>query len=48
LRNRLDTLNWKTLIHKLSLILGYKQIQGIEVFRHNHLPGSQGEYRTYH
>ena len=48
LRKRLDTLNWKTLIHKLSLILGYKQIQGVEVFQHNHAPGGQGEYRTYH
>jgi hypothetical protein len=34
LRKRVDTLNWRTLIHKLSLLLGYKKIQGIEVFRH--------------
>ncbi len=34
LRQRIDSLNWRTLIHKLSLILGYKQIQGIEVFQH--------------
>jgi len=34
LRKRVDMLNWRTLIHKLSLLLGYKQIQGIEVFRH--------------
>jgi hypothetical protein len=32
LRKRLDTLNWRTLIHKLSLLLGYKKIHGIEVF----------------
>ena len=34
LRRRVDTLNWRTLIHKLALLLGYKQIQGIDVFRH--------------
>jgi len=33
LRKRVDTLNWRTLIHKLTLLLGYKQIQGIEVFQ---------------
>jgi hypothetical protein len=36
LRKRVDTLNWRTLIHKLALLLGYKKIQGIEVFRHEH------------
>ena len=36
LRKRVESLNWRTLIHKLSLLLGYKQIQGIEVFRHEH------------
>jgi len=34
LRRRVDTLNWRTLIHKLALLLGYKQIQCIDVFRH--------------
>jgi hypothetical protein len=34
LRKRVEALNWRTLIHKLSLLLGYKKIQGIEVFRH--------------
>lgn len=34
LRKRVDTLNWRTLIHKLSLLLGFKKIQGVEVFRH--------------
>ena len=34
LRKRVDSLNWRTLIHKLSLLLGYKQIKGVEVFRH--------------
>lgn len=33
LRKRVDTLNWRTLIHKLALLLGYKQIQGIDVFK---------------
>lgn len=34
LRKRVDALNWRTMIHKLSLLLGFKQIQGVEVFRH--------------
>lgn len=33
LRLRIESVNWKRLIHKLSLILGYKQIPGIVVFR---------------
>jgi hypothetical protein len=32
LRLRIESVNWKRLIHKLSLILGYKQIPGIVVF----------------
>ncbi len=48
LRNRVDTLNWKTLIHKISLILGYKQISGVEVFRHNPEHDRTDGFRTYH
>ncbi len=48
LRKRVDSINWKTLIHKLSLILGYKQIQGIEVFRHNQEHDRTYRPRTYH
>lgn len=33
LRLRVESVNWKRLIHKLTLILGYKQIPGIVVFR---------------
>lgn len=32
LRRRVQSLNWKRLIHKLSLLLGYKRIPGLEVF----------------
>jgi hypothetical protein len=32
LRRRVDSLNWKSLIHKLALVLGYKRIPGVEVF----------------
>lgn len=32
LRKRVNSLNWRTLIHKIALILGYKKIRGIEVF----------------
>lgn len=45
LRKRVDTLNWRTLIHKLALLLGYKQIQGIDVFRHEQT--DQSSYRLH-
>ncbi len=32
LRLRVNAINWKTLVHKLALVLGFKKIQGIEVF----------------
>jgi len=35
LRNRVEKIHWKTMIHKLSLILGYKMVEGIEVFNEN-------------
>lgn len=47
LRKRVDTLNWRTLIHKLALLLGYKQIQGVEVFRHE-LPETGSGSRLLH
>jgi hypothetical protein len=40
LRRRVRSLNWKTLIHKLSLILGFKHVPGVEVFVMDH----SGEY----
>jgi len=33
LRDRINSVNWKTMIHKLALVLGFKQIKGVEVFR---------------
>jgi hypothetical protein len=47
-KNRIDSLNWKMLIHKLSLILGFKQIRGVEVYRHNHGGDGARSPRTYH
>jgi len=47
LRKRVDTLNWRTLIHKLSLLLGYKQIQGIEIFRHDNADAPNGNYTLH-
>jgi hypothetical protein len=47
LRKRVDSLNWRTLIHKLSLLLGYKQIQGIEVFRHEQHENPQKNYLVH-
>lgn len=32
LRRRVNSLNWKTMIHKLALVLGYKRVPGVEVF----------------
>ena len=32
LRERITNVNWKMLIHKLSLLMGYKKVSGIEVF----------------
>jgi hypothetical protein len=48
LRKRVDTLNWHALIHKLALLLGYKQIKGVEVFRHEQIdPGNSGSTRLH-
>jgi hypothetical protein len=48
LRKRVETLNWRTLIHKLALLLGYKQIQGVDVFRHEHAEsGRSGPNRLH-
>jgi hypothetical protein len=33
LRQRVNTIDWKTLIYKLALVLGVKNVEGIEVFR---------------
>ena len=33
LHRQIKAISWKALIHKLSLVLGYKQITGVEVFR---------------
>lgn len=33
LRERVAAIQWKGLIHKLALVLGFKQIRGVEVFR---------------
>ncbi len=32
LRRRVESLNWKTLIHKLGLVLGFKRVPGVDVF----------------
>ena len=36
LRRRVNSLNWKTLIHKFALVLGYKRVPGVEVFHIDH------------
>ncbi len=48
LRLRVESVNWKRLIHKLSLILGYKQIPGIVVFRMDATDGNVGQPQTLH
>jgi hypothetical protein len=47
LRRRVDSLNWKTLIHKLALVLGYKRVQGVEVF-HVDIDQEQINRSSYH
>jgi hypothetical protein len=42
LRKRVESINWRSLIYKLSLLLGFKQVQGIEVFRHEQTEPSYG------
>jgi hypothetical protein len=44
LRQRVESINWRTLIHKLSLLLGYKRIQGVEVFRPESAEFGSGAY----
>lgn len=39
LRRRVTAINWKPLTRKLALILGFKQIRGIEVLRTNSAAG---------
>ena len=44
LRQRVESINWRTLIHKLALLLGYKRIQGVEVFRQESADFNSGAY----
>lgn len=36
MRKRVSSIDWKMLIKKVSLVLGYKQIKGVEVFQIEH------------
>lgn len=47
LRRRVNSLNWKTLIHKLALVLGYKRVPGVEVF-HVDVDQDQINRSAYH
>ncbi|MFQ5936619.1 MAG: hypothetical protein ACE5LB_09440 [Acidiferrobacterales bacterium] len=48
LRRRVESVNWKRLIHKLSLILGYKQIPEIVVFRMDSADSAGDRPALYH
>ena len=37
LRERVSAMDWKMLIHKLSLLMGYKRVSGIAVFHGEHI-----------
>jgi hypothetical protein len=41
LRERVSAMDWKMLIHKLSLLMGYKRVSGVAVFHGEHI-GSTG------
>ncbi|MDH3514202.1 MAG: hypothetical protein OEM83_04950 [Gammaproteobacteria bacterium] len=47
LRRRVNSLNWKTLIHKIALVLGYKRVPGVEVF-HVDIDHDQINRSAYH
>lgn len=47
LRKRVESLNWRTLIQKLALLLGYKKIEGVEVFRQQHPETYTGNRRIH-
>ncbi len=44
LRQRVNAISWKTIINKLSLVLGFKKIDGIEVFRMESEHAGSGPY----
>lgn len=46
MRERIDSLNWKVLIHKLALVLGYKKVSGVNVFLMNE--NDSGVLSVYH
>lgn len=48
MRRRVEIVNWKRLIHKLALILGYKQIPGMIVFRGNESRAGGGAFGLPH
>ncbi|MEJ2106091.1 MAG: hypothetical protein P8X48_02025 [Acidiferrobacteraceae bacterium] len=41
LRERVSSMDWKMLIHKLSLLMGYKRVSGVAVFHGEHI-GTSG------
>jgi len=47
LRTRVREVNWKMLIHKLALLLGYKKVDGIEVF-HGTFDGESTDSTLHH
>lgn len=46
LRRRIKTVDWKLLIHKMSLLMGYKKVAGVEVFNLEHEKSNRGQ--NYH
>lgn len=47
-RHRVKSIQWRTLIHKLALVLGYKQITGVEVFRMDTDADYPGQSQVHH
>jgi len=48
LRHRVKSIHWRTLIHKLALVLGYKRATGVEVFRMETDPDYPGQSQVHH
>jgi hypothetical protein len=48
LRERVDAIDWRMLTHKLSLVLGFKKVRGVQVFLGDAMTDSWRLSRTVH
>lgn len=48
LRNRVQTIDWKSLLQKTAMVLGFKNDSGVDVFLLNETGGQDNPGRTFH